>query len=737
MPTGLIWLIYLLPVLSFVINALVVRTFAKPAARISGYINIATIGASLVLSLWLLFAVIGAPNHEIAVPDFTWFSFGGLDIHIGMLIDSLTAVMVVVVTVVSLMVQIYSQGYMHGDPGYHRYFAWMSLFTASMLGMVLANNILLVYIFWEMMGACSYLLIGFWFHRPSAAKAAKKAFVVTRIGDVGFLLGILVLYANTGTFNITELHELAIAGAIAGTALTWAMLGIFAGAAGKSAQFPLHVWLPDAMEGPTPVSALIHAATMVAAGVFLVARTFPLFVNSLTAVTVFAIIGAFTAIFAATIGLVMTDMKRVVAYSTISQLGFMMLGLGAAGIGVYHEIAEGVFTSKEAILVAAKAATAIGIFHLFNHAFFKALLFLGSGSVNHATHTFDMREMGGLRKHMPWTYWTFLLGSLSLAGIWPLSGFWSKDEILATAWANQKFLFILVIIAVFMTAFYIFRVIFLVFEGEYRGGKAEAGTGTLGAGQHGSHASHAQAGAHAAPALAHEEEHAVHLHESSLVMVGPMVVLAVLAVASGLWNVNGGFDAFMGEGETGNFFVGLFAPFAHPLPWIALLVAGGGIFTSYAIYQKKWLSAEKLGETFRPLYVTFSHKYWFDELYENVIVGTVFYKGIFVVMQWIDTNIVDGTVNGIGHGVRAFFTRYLRDGLFRVFQYTDGTTIPEKNQVLRKHWWQVDGVVDNTANAIVSGGRVGRRVQTGQLQFYGLFIGLGVVAIILVLYFTG
>ena len=259
------------------------------------------------------------------------------------------------------------------------------------------------------------------------------------------------------------------------------MIGIFAGAAGKSAQFPLHVWLPDAMEGPTPVSALIHAATMVAAGVFLVARTFPLFVNSLTAVTVVAVIGAFTAIFAATIGLVMTDMKRVVAYSTISQLGFMMLGLGAAGIGVSHEIADGTFTSKEAILVAAKAATAIGIFHLFNHAFFKALLFLGSGSVNHATHTFDMREMGGLRKHMPWTYWTFLLGSLSLAGIWPLSGFWSKDEILAVAWTNQKFLFILVIIAVFMTAFYIFRVIFLVFEGEYRGGKAgrEQGHGQL------------------------------------------------------------------------------------------------------------------------------------------------------------------------------------------------------------------------------------------------------------------
>lgn len=743
MPTGLIWLIYLLPTLAFVINALVVRSLAKPAARISGYINIAAIGGSLLLSLWLLFAVMAAPEHQIEVSEFTWFSFGTVTINIGLMVDSLTAVMLIVVTVVSLMVQIYSQGYMQGDPGYHRYYAWLALFTASMLGMVLSSSILVAYIFWEMMGACSYLLIGFWFHRPSAAKAAKKAFVVTRIGDVGFLLGILVLYAATGTFDIPELHHLAIAGAIAGSTLTWAMLGIFAGAVGKSAQFPLHVWLPDAMEGPTPVSALIHAATMVAAGVFLVARTFPLFVNSLTAVTTVAVIGAFTAIFAATIGLVMNDMKRVVAYSTISQLGFMMLGLGAAGIGVYHEIAHHAFKSEEAILVAAKAATAIGIFHLFNHAFFKALLFLGSGSVNHATHTFDMREMGGLRKHMPWTYITFLLGSLSLAGIWPLAGFWSKDEILAVAWHNQKFLFFLVIIAVFMTAFYIFRVIFLVFEGEYRGnvhakeGHAPAPV-TPAPQTHAAHDAHGhdphKADAHA---TAQHEEHSVHLHESSAVMVGPMVVLAILAVFSGFWNVNRGFDVFMGEGETKNFFVGLFEGFTHPLPWIALLVAAGGIFTAYAIYKAKWISAEKMGETFKPIYVLLSKKYYIDELYQNVIVETIFYRGIFVALQWIDTNIVDGVVNAIGYGVKSFFNKYVRDGLFRVFDYFDGTKIPEKNQVLRKHVWQVDGVVDGVGNSVISGGRVGRRIHTGQLQFYGLILGLGIIALILVLYITG
>ncbi|MDO8716266.1 MAG: proton-conducting transporter membrane subunit, partial [Dehalococcoidales bacterium] len=255
MPSGLTWLIFVLPVFSFLVISLVIRPLFKPAARISGYIGIAAISASLLLSIWTLLAVMGAPNHQILVPDFSWFSVGDVEIRIGLLIDSLTAVMLLVVTIVSLMVQIYSQGYMHGDPGYHRYYAWLSLFTASMLGVVMADSLLLVFVSWEMVGLCSYLLIGFWFHRPAATKAAKKAFVVTRLGDVGFLIGILLLYANTGTFNIPELHELAITGVLAGTTLTWAAIGIFTGAVGKSAQFPLHVWLPDAMEGPTPVSA--------------------------------------------------------------------------------------------------------------------------------------------------------------------------------------------------------------------------------------------------------------------------------------------------------------------------------------------------------------------------------------------------------------------------------------------------------------------------------------------------
>ena len=318
MPPELVWIIFLMPLASFIVISFFIKPFVKAESKVAGYITIGAIGISTIFAIWTLFTVANAPNHEITVNSINWLTIGDkFNFQIGLLVDSLTAIMLVVVTIVSLMVQIYSQGYMKGDPGYHRYYAWMSLFTMSMLGLIMANSLLFMFIFWEMVGLCSYLLIGFWFHRPSAANAAKKAFIVTRIGDFGFLAGILILYANTHTFDIAKLQELAISGAIAGSILTWAAVGIFAGAVGKSAQFPLHAWLPDAMEGPTPVSALIHAATMVAAGVFLVARTLPLFVTSIQAITVVAYIGGFTAIFAATMGLVKKDIKRVVAYSTI------------------------------------------------------------------------------------------------------------------------------------------------------------------------------------------------------------------------------------------------------------------------------------------------------------------------------------------------------------------------------------------------------------------------------------
>jgi len=630
-PYQLIWLILFLPFISFVVIALFCRPFLNHKPLISGYITIAAIGSSLALSIWALASVMAAPGHEIAIPAITWQVIeGGLTIKLGLMMDSLTAVMLIVVTVVSLMVQIYSQGYMKGDPGYPRYYAAMSLFTMAMLGVVLASSLLFVYVFWEMVGLCSYLLIGFWFHKPLAANAAKKAFIVTRIGDFGFLAAILALYFNTGTFEIAELHSLAIAGALAGTTLTWAAIGIFAGAVGKSAQFPLHTWLPDAMEGPTPVSALIHAATMVAAGVFLVARTFPLFAHSVEALTTVAIIGGFTAIFAASMGLVMNDIKRVLAYSTISQLGYMMLGLGTGGV-------------------------AIGIFHLFNHAFFKALLFLGAGSINHATGTFDMRQMGGLRKIMPWTYATFLIASLSIAGIWPLAGFWSKDEILASSLGAQPVLFVLALVTVFMTAFYMFRIVFMTFGGEYRGGGPEA---------HG------------------------HAHESPGVMVAPMVVLAILAVISGFWNVTGQFGAFMGHGEVHSFAHGFFGILTHPLPWISLIMAGLGILLAYAMYSAKWLSAERIGRMFAPLYTLLSRKYWLDEFYEDVIVRKFLVGGLFGGLQFFDSKGIDGAVNGVAH-----------------------TTF--------------------------AGGRAIRRAQTGQLQLYGIAIGIGILVIILSLYLWG
>jgi len=637
MPPEVVLAIFLLPFFSFVIISFIIRPFLNHRPQLSGYVTIASIGASLLLSIWALIEVIGAEGHVLSMPDYEWLAIGDTAISIGVTVDALAVVMLIVVTSVSLLVQVYSQGYMRGDGGYSRYFAFMSLFTGSMLGLVLADNLLFLFLFWEGVGLCSYLLIGFWFHKPEAARAAMKAFLVTRLGDFGFLAAILLLYANTGTFDIGELQHLALAGALGGTVLTWAAIGIFSGAVGKSAQFPLHTWLPDAMEGPTPVSALIHAATMVAAGVYLVARMFPVFACSTEAITVVAIIGGFTAIFAATMGLVMNDIKRVLAYSTISQLGYMMLGLGAVGVAV----ASGAIPLEHGLAL----GVAVGIFHLFNHAFFKSLLFLGAGSVNHSTGTFDMREMGGLRRAMPLTYLTFLIASISIAGIWPLSGFWSKEGILAHAWESTPILFILAMITVFMTAFYMFRVVFLTFGGEYRG-QSE--------GSHG-------------------------LHESPLVMIGPMVILAILAVVSGWLPIS---ELLGGESH------GFFGVLSSPLAWVSLVLAGVGIFLAYAIYSKKWLPAESLRRAFAPLYTLFYRKYWLDELYEGVFVVRILIDGIFAALHWFDDHIVDGVVNGIA----------------------DGT--------------------------IAAGGAI-RRAQTGQLQAYGLAIFIGILAIVAFLFIFG
>ncbi|MBI2957676.1 MAG: NADH-quinone oxidoreductase subunit L [Chloroflexi bacterium] len=626
MPYQLTWFIFVLPVVAFAAIGLVLRPFFNHRPNWSAYATIASIGAAFVLSAWTLITVMGRPDHQLPVEPLQWLVIGGFEIRVGLLVDSLTAIMLVLVTGVSFLVQIYSQGYMKGDPGYPRYFAWMALFTANMLGLVMADNLVFMYVFWEGVGLCSYLLIGFWFHRPSAANAAKKAFLVTRLGDFGFLAGILALYATGKTFDIATLREMAVVGTLAGAGLTWAAIGIFAGAAGKSAQFPLHTWLPDAMEGPTPVSSLIHAATMVAAGVFLVARTFPLFVVSEQSLQVVAGIGAFTAIFAASMGLVANDVKRVMAYSTVSQLGYMMLALGAGGL-LYH---SGEGPTRELLEEAAALGISIGMFHLFNHAFFKCLLFLGSGSVNHATGTFDMRYMGGLRKFMPITTVTFVIAGLSLAGIWPLAGFWSKDEILAASFRYGGFWFYLAMASVFMTAFYVFRAIFLTFGGEYRGGDPH---------QH--HSAHAgsQEGEHAGP------------HESDRLMTVPMIVLAVLSVGSGWINLTGGFSRFLGDHvEQRSVVEGLFGIFKDPLPWTALIIASLGIFLAYSMYSRKWISAEAVGRAFKPVYTILNRKYYMDEFYEGFIVKSAMLNGIFRGSQEFDRGVVDGAANGIGKG---------------------------------------------------------------------------------------
>jgi NADH-quinone oxidoreductase subunit L len=613
-----VWAIFFAPVVSFVI----IVAIQKSQQRLCGYVGILAVAVSLVLSLWTLDSAFQADGHRFAFPTHEWLAFGDLQIRMGLNVDGLTAVMLVVVTSVSFLVQFYSQGYMSGDGGYWRYYAYLSLFTASMLGLVLMDNLIGIYVFWEMVGLCSFLLIGFWFHKPEAAAAAKKAFLVTRAGDLGFLMAILLIYAHTGTFDVREIQELAIAGQIGSTALTFFALGIFAGAAGKSAQAPLHVWLPDAMEGPTPVSALIHAATMVAAGVYLVARMFPVFHESGDAMSVVGAVGGVTAIGAALLGVVMTDIKRVLAYSTISQLGYMMLALGVGGY------------------VAA-------IFHLFTHAFFKALLFLGSGSVNHATNTFDMRLMGGLQSKMPVTFWTFVIGSLSLAGIFPLAGFWSKDEILTDAWENERYLFVIALVTAGLTAFYMFRAIFMTFTGEYRGG-AEP--------DHGSHDAH-----HGEP------------HESPPVMTLPLIILAVPAVFIGLANTP---DWLFGH-QIGHLLEGALpeevelhaVDFNVAIAVASTAVALGGIALAWAIYSAKLISADSLREFFGPFHRDLVNKYYLDYLYEKVIVGFLFYDVLGGALSWFDRNIVDGAVNGAGRLTRGAgaSVRYLQSGQFQAY----------------------------------------------------------------------
>ena len=652
-----VWAIFLLPLGSFVLIALVIRPFLNRWPLLAAVSTIGALTAATVLAVLTLRSVI--LGHTAVFNTWEWLSFGGATIEMGLLVDPLTAVMLVVVTSISLLIQIYSVGYMQGDPGFARYFAYMSLFTASMLGLTLSSNIIQLYAFWELVGVSSYLLIGFWHDRPSAAAAAKKAFIITRIGDVGFLIAILYLFfkaddfaaAGLNAFHIPDIWQaaqpLAAGGAIlAGASLTWMALGIFAGAVGKSGQFPLHAWLPDAMEGPTPVSALIHAATMVAAGVFLVARFFPVFEQSDNAMAVVALVGTFTALMAATMGLVMNDIKRVMAYSTVSQLGYMMAALG---LGAY----------------------APAIFHLVTHAVFKALLFLGAGSVNHASGTFDMRYMGGLRRYMPATYLLVVIAALSLIGIVPLAGFWSKDEILLAAFdGNSHFAdwinivaFVGLIVGVVLTAFYTVRMVMLTFYGDFRGGVVQE-QAELHPEAHGEDAdttAHGDAHDGEEDADGHHGHGGVHLAESPVVMVAPMVVLGLGAVVIG-YMINPQWinfltvpvhwvTGFVADGlhlATGGEGHAELPKFNWAIAGISTAAAVSGSLLGLLVYGLRRDRSREPLQLLGPVYTLLSQKYYVDALYEGIIVRRSFYRVFAGLTNWLDRRIVDGFVDLVG-----------------------------------------------------------------------------------------
>lgn len=650
-----------LPVTGFVLLIL----FGKRIPR-QDIVETSFLFIGLAISIYIFYMKLFVLNIPRINWVFNWIDFGNvpifgqLKINLGIAIDNVTAIMLVVVNLISFLVHVYSIGYMHGDIRYSRYYAYLGLFTFSMLGIVLTNNLLMMYVSWELVGLSSYLLIGHWYEKKSAADAGKKAFIVNRVGDVGFFIGILIVFSIMHTFLFDNIFSGIAEGKLSGPLLTTAGILIFCGAVGKSAQFPLHVWLPDAMEGPTPVSALIHAATMVAAGVYLVARVYPMLTAG--ALTVIAYIGAITAFISATIAVVQNDIKKVLAYSTISQLGYMVMGLGV-----------GAFSA--------------GVFHLVTHAAFKAGLFLAAGSVIYAMHhEQDMRNMGGLRKKMPVTYWSFVIYSLSIAGIPLTSGFLSKDSILAGTLVYGKLTSNYAIplvgyAVVFLTAAYMFRLIILTFHGE--------------------------------PRDLHKYEHA---KESPLVMSVPLVVLAALSLfvfyspnpfdpSSGWfmrsvvkpasvvpvsqrynWEQSEAGMQISHEGnevpvqQLNNQTMSVYEETAHqyhyPALGLSLALAAAGILFAFGVYQWKWLDAEKLKQRVYVLYVFLINKWYFDDLYNKVVVGGTLL--ISRMAAWFDLHVIDGIVNGSARLTRAWsfasgkFDNYVVDGLVNFSAFFTG-----------------------------------------------------------------
>ncbi len=591
----LIWITLFLPLGAAALIALGTRR--NPA--LSATVSIGAVVAGFILSV--IYVANAGWSPVDAESSFIWLSAGQLEFEIGLRLDTLSLLMTLVVTGVASVIHIYSWGYMKGDPGFARFFGCLSLFTCSMLGIVLANNFLEMFIFWELVGVSSYLLIGFWFEKPSAADAGKKAFITNRIGDLGFLIGILMVWSLMGSLNFGELSDVKLANPDAlGASATLAGLLIFCGALGKSAQFPLHVWLPDAMEGPTPVSALIHAATMVAAGVYMLCRVF--FLLNASSLQVIAGIGGFTALMAALIAVQQNDIKRILAYSTLSQLGYMVMAVGLQG-------------------------PTPAIFHLTTHAFFKALLFLGAGSVILAIHhEQDIWRMGGLRKKLPATFWTFLVGIVALAGVWPLSGFFSKDAILAQALERGNYLlFALGVFVAFLTSFYMFRLWFVVFLG---GKRSEA---------------------------------AGHAHESRGVITWPLRLLAVMSIIGGVISIEPLLQGFFAGGENGHHVSALqqlVYPFKHaPVPAVlGLLAAAAGFVVARWLYAQA--ETDPLPARLGALATAMRERFYFDELYAATVIRM--HETLAVVAEWIDRWLIAGLLVRGTHGTTEIIARATR-----------------------------------------------------------------------------
>jgi NADH-quinone oxidoreductase subunit L len=610
---NLIYLTVLLPLLGFLINGLLGRKIKNE--KIIGIIGSSAVGLSFIVVLLAFIETLGLPveKRSNTVELFTWLSVAGLDIKFGYLVDQLSLTMSLIVTGVGFLIHVYSIGYMHGDKGFWRFFAYLNLFIFAMMNLVLGDNFVVLFLGWEGVGLCSYLLIGFWYDRKfekgTTADAAKKAFVVNRIGDFGFLLGMFLIYMTFDSLNFSEVFTKAVSFPIPESTFGLIAIFLFIGATGKSAQIPLFVWLPDAMAGPTPVSALIHAATMVTAGVYMVSRAAIIFVSAPTVMMVVAVVGLLTAFFAATIGLVQNDIKKVLAYSTVSQLGYMFL---AAGVGAFSA----------------------SIFHVMTHAFFKALLFLGAGAVIHGMHEEqNIQKYGGLKKYMPKTYITFFIATLAIAGVPGLAGFFSKDEILWYSYSNGGFIFWLIgVLTAMMTAFYMFRLLSLTFYGKER-----------------------------------FDHHHVHPHESPAVMTIPLMILAVLSIVGGYIGMPKVF-----VGEHGNLFEVWLEPIYKPamqklalygshshleeilLMTISTALALTSIYFAYKIYTERKEVAEKTSQIFSGIYKLLLNKYFVDEAYDAAVVNPIKKGSEKILWKFADNAIIDGAVNGTAKVITSF-----------------------------------------------------------------------------------